>query len=77
MGPEGREWLTLLMEGFTKKRHIQAGLLRLYQAEQSQEHLGTRRNNFAWAVARQTTPSVQPYCIHKDLFLFIILIATF
>lgn len=60
-----------------KKGHIQAGLLGLYQAEQSQEQLGTKRNNFAWVVAKQTTPSVQPCCIHKDLFLFIILIVSF
>ena len=73
MGPEGTLW----MEGFTKKKRSHSSLLGLYQAEQSQEHLGTKRNNFAWAVAKQTTPSVQPCCIHKDLFLFIILIVSF
>lgn len=55
VGPEGREWLTLLMKGFTKKKkksHIQAGLLGLHQTEQSQKHLETKRNNFAWAVAK-------------------------
>lgn len=63
---------------FTKKSHIQAGLLGLHQAEaMSRAFRDQEKNNFAWAIAKQTTPSAQPYCIHKDLFLFIIPIATF